>query len=68
MKTKTSLAAFCLVLLPAMYVSGGEQNQRVNSRAAYAYYNAEQALAMARLTGKPIFIVSIRGNDCAGGL
>jgi len=41
---------------------------RVNSRRVFAYYTAEQALAVARASGKPIFVISVRGNDCAGGL
>ena len=68
MRTMTSFAVVCLALLPALRVWGDEPRQRVNSRRVYAYYNAEQALDMARATGKPIFVLSVRGNDCAGGL
>jgi len=70
MGTKSLLAVVCLALLPALQVRPEEQasQQCANSRQVYAYYSAKQALDMARATGKPIFVVSIRGNDCAGGL
>lgn len=62
------LPVVCLALLPSPQAWGDESPEGVNSRGVYAYYDAGQALAMARETGKPIFVVSIRGNDCAGGL
>lgn len=70
MRTKTRIAVVCVALLPVLQVRGAEQEarQRANSRQVYAYYTAEQALAMARENGKPIFVISVRGNDCAGGL
>lgn len=71
MKAVVRTAVACLALLPALCAWGDEpreSRQRVNSRGVYAYYDAGQALAVARETGKPIFVLSIRGNDCAGGL
>ena len=68
MRIVTTIAVACLALLPALHAWGDESREGVNSRGVYAYYDAGQALAMARETGKPIFVVSIRGNDCAGGL
>ena len=68
MSPTTRIAVIALSLFPGLRAGGDEPRERVNSRGVYAYYEAGQALAMARDTGKPIFVVSIRGNDCAGGL
>jgi len=68
MRTVASVAVTCAFLLPASSVRGEGPEQRVNSRGVYAYYDAEQALQMAGITGRPIFVLSVRGNDCAGGL
>jgi len=68
MRAIVRVAVVCLWLLPVLPVCGDEPEKRVNSRGVYAYYNAEQALKMAQATGKPIFVISVRGNDCAGGL
>ena len=68
MRILPTVAVACVALLSALRAWGDEPAQRVNSRGAFAYYDAEQALIMARATGKPIFVISVRGNDCAGGL
>ena len=68
MSPTTRIAVIALSLLPGLRAGGDEPRERVNSRGVYAYYTAEQALAMARATGKPVFVISVRGNDCAGGL
>jgi hypothetical protein len=63
----TRIAVACFALLPALCVSA-QETKKVNSRGVYAYYDADQALAMAKATGKPMLVLCIRGNDCAGGL
>jgi hypothetical protein len=68
MRIVTALSIVSVALLSAASAWGEESRTRANSRGVFAYYNAEQALAMARATGKPIFVISVRGNDCAGGL
>ena len=71
MRTATKLAVTLLVVFPALRVAADESQAvqpRASSRGVYAYYDAAQAPAVARDTGKPIFVISVRGNDCAGGL